>query len=501
MFNGVMVTGIKYIMGDTLNPASPDVFYSLLKILYMLLPTLIPNEYKFINSQPFHQLQDGDIVVIKAFIGWQNYAIVSSMNPGAEQVICFANKMGQPILDTNGYFDGGDAILKEVHFREWRALMADSESFTILKQENKKNTLIRAKELLKKRNRWSMFLFNSEHFMTYALKGESESGQLKNILKRTTRHIFPLILEGSATENAAKLFEWGKDFILRMKGQLKNFFYHSFQRVALDPTNKVPALEEAIEKSTINNFLTSTHIKEGAKQMANYFTKGTTANAAKQGTAQAMKEGTKQTVQYGSQQIAKKAAQEGATYSWKKVSVEGSKYGVHKIQQTVAQLTLRPGSYQATIQQATKQNYQFTYSQMQVLVTGEGAKVIGTEGSKQTTSNVVATTVGQEIKKGASGTAMSALVEVPFLIYNIYNSHSQMKNGEIDQQQYRHEVASHIGSSGGSVVGYTAGAALGAILIPVPVVGSILGGFVGGMVGSYVGSQIGEKVEEMVYNN
>ena len=134
------------------------------------------------NVSQVHTLieyQNGDVLAIES-LGWETFAIVSNMHPGAEKVICFADESGQPVLDTDIFHS---ATLKEVELQKWIDLAPNPDSVRVFRQQDHKGTILRrARDLLQQGKTRNIPFFHSDHFRTYAVTGELTSPQSREVL-------------------------------------------------------------------------------------------------------------------------------------------------------------------------------------------------------------------------------------------------------------------------------------------------------------------------------
>lgn len=121
-------------------------------------------------------------------MGWDTFALVSSVEPGREKVICFVDDSNQLVLDTDRealltFMTGNKVILKEVDMNMQNAF-EEGDTFIVVRQDDKtrSESLARAYNLVHRSKKWNFLKFNSEHFVTYALTGVPESNQLTNLL-------------------------------------------------------------------------------------------------------------------------------------------------------------------------------------------------------------------------------------------------------------------------------------------------------------------------------
>ena len=112
----------------------------------------------------------GRIVAIFSVWGWQSFTMVSNTMQGTEKMICFVNHNGQLVSDIEALLWGEGVRLGEVSMEE--VLGMEYGPVAIIALRNARSILGRE---------WSLFHFNSEHFVTWATTGRAKYHQLVNV--------------------------------------------------------------------------------------------------------------------------------------------------------------------------------------------------------------------------------------------------------------------------------------------------------------------------------
>ena len=156
-------------------PLPPEIKVHHLKHLLTVVPEILPNAL-YIEYHSHNQLQEGLIVVIFSVWGWQSFAMVSNTMQGTEKMICFVNHNGQPVSDIEALLWGEGVRLGEVSMEE--VLGMEYGPVAIIALRNARSILGRE---------WSLFHFNSEHFVTWATTGRAKCHQLVNVAAKATK--------------------------------------------------------------------------------------------------------------------------------------------------------------------------------------------------------------------------------------------------------------------------------------------------------------------------
>lgn len=187
-------------------PHAPDLPREIkvchLKYILNIVPQILPSAL-YIEYRSYSQLNDGDIVVIHSVWGWQTYAMVSSTMKGAERMICFVNRNGQPVSDIEALLRTKGVALREVGMEE--VMDMEYGPVAIIRHPNRKQALNSARHALGRK--WKFFQFNSEHFVTQALTGEGKCQQLVNLGKNAQRHLLTGVLTGVATKECCQALQ------------------------------------------------------------------------------------------------------------------------------------------------------------------------------------------------------------------------------------------------------------------------------------------------------
>lgn len=533
-----------------------------LTYILKLVPKTLPTWHQLTYAQPLHVLEEGDIIVIDSSLGWLSYAIVSNADPGASRVICFANEDGQPLLDIATLFQEGEVSLQEIPVSRLIAVMK-SNVFTLVKQEDKISTLMRALQLLTDGLEFNLLRFNSEHFATLAFRGEAESTQIANLWCHIERHLISGGLAAAGTKEGCKLIcqllsvvHQMQNDVLKLAARttakqavkegvkqvanegikqitkhgtkhaakhvtkeatkmtssriMKEGAKHVAKKAAKQTTTKV--VKEGVKQVTkqVTRQATKTVVKEGANQVVKEAVKTTSSTAVKEGVKLVTKEGAKHVTKEGAKHVtkhaAKKVVKEGTMHIVKHVSKEVTKTTTTTAVKEGAKKVTKRAAVSILASEGATAVAKTATAEAAESVVSEGAKQLMKEGSKSAAKETVEGTVStaaslaNRVKDGAKSAAVvGVLVEGAFLSYKLRQSYKQFSKEEISGTQFRHQVMSDVGSSGGSLAGGAAGAAIGTMVFPV--VGTFIGGAVGGILGSFVGSKAGEATDHVVFGS
>ena len=115
-------------------------------------------------------------------------AVVSCTDPEVQMVICFSDRNHQFVHDIEAFFR------KRVKLREVpisRLGITGQSVLTVVRQKYRADTLRRARTLMSQRRGWGFFHFNSEHFATFAYKGDdfTVSTQVTNLFKHIQKDV------------------------------------------------------------------------------------------------------------------------------------------------------------------------------------------------------------------------------------------------------------------------------------------------------------------------
>ena len=124
-----------------------------------------------------------------------------------------------------------------------------------------------------------------------------------------------------------------------------------------------------------------------------------------------------------------------------------------------------------------------------------GAKCASNEAMGQVCSHAGRMTIHVSARAlamaGGIDFAISLVVELPILLYNIYKLNKKAKFRVISEEEFKRRVLKEILIGLGVVAGSTAGIVAGQATIPIPVVGGMVGGILGGLIGQGSGMLAG----------
>ena len=246
------------------------------------VPKPLPTWHHLIYDKPFNDLQPGDIIVINSSLGLQSYAIVSNTDPGAGQVICFANEQGQPVFDVAAFVatlvQHQEICLRKIHIASFK-----SEHFTVVKQNNKKETLFRALKLLN--GQFSFLKFNSEHFATKCFMGEEKSHQIENMKRHIKKHVISGALGTAFTKEGRKIIHQSVAVLPEIWGAAnqgaKKVVDEGMKKVAKEGAKE--GTKEVIKEAAESTFTEGSKkfVKECSKSVAKETVEETVTTAAK----------------------------------------------------------------------------------------------------------------------------------------------------------------------------------------------------------------------------
>ena len=182
--------------------ATPGIKVHHLKHLLTVVPQILPSAL-YIEYHSRSQLQEGDIVAIFSVWGWQSFAMVSSTMHGTEKMICFVNRNGQPVSDIEALLWGEGVRLGEVSMEE--VLGMEYGPMAIICQKNRAQALRNARSILGRE--WSLFHFNSEHFVTWATTGRAKCHQLVNVAANAQKAVVTGVMTGLATPESCRVLK------------------------------------------------------------------------------------------------------------------------------------------------------------------------------------------------------------------------------------------------------------------------------------------------------
>ena len=182
-------------------PLPPEIKVHHLKHLLTVVPKILPSAL-YIEYHSHSQLQEGDIVAIHSVWGWQSFAMVSSTT-GAGKMICFVNRNGQPVSDIEALLWRKRVRLGEVSMEE--VLGMEFGPVAIICQKNRAQALCNARSILGRE--WSLFHFNSEHFVTWATTGRAKCHQLVNVAANAQKAVVTGVMTGLATPESCRVLK------------------------------------------------------------------------------------------------------------------------------------------------------------------------------------------------------------------------------------------------------------------------------------------------------
>ena len=129
-----------------------------------------------------------------------------------------------------------------------------------------------------------------------------------------------------------------------------------------------------------------------------------------------------------------------------------------------------------------------------------GAKCASNEAMGQACSHAgrMAIHVSALAMTGGIEFAISLVVELPVLLYNIYKLNKKAKFRVISEEEFKRRVLKEILIGLGVVAGGTAGTVAGQATIPVPVLGAVVGGILGGLIGQGSGTLAGTLLGRLI---
>ena len=206
--------------------------------------------------------------------------MVSSTMHGTEKMICFINHNGQPVSDIEALLWRKRVRLGEVGMED--VLGMEYGPVAIIRQKNRAQALCNARSVLGKK--WSLFRFNSEHFVTWATTGEAKCQQLVNVAATAKKAVITGVVTGLTTPEGYRLMKGCADLINSTIKKTSEKAASSMAKTALKE-----AAEEVISGTA------KTALKETAEEVIS----GTAKTAASQLTKETAEEAVSKTAAVG----------------------------------------------------------------------------------------------------------------------------------------------------------------------------------------------------------